>query len=205
MTWKALIGIVTLGVCTTAAALTQAQPRGAALANEICAPCHGSKGNSLSPAFPKLAGQQKEYLVAQLKAFRDHTRGDPMAQVFMWDMASQLTDDTIAELATYFASQKPSPGKRPAASLAQEGRDIFNRGVPTANVAPCVNCHRAHAEGNGVIPRLADQHAEYVLKQLASFKTQVRDSNAKLMHTETGRMTFGQMMAVAAFVSRSQD
>src|SRR5271166_3995735 len=46
---------------------------------EVCSSCHGLEGRSVSPTFPRLAGQQQEYLVNQLKAFRDHTRADPHA------------------------------------------------------------------------------------------------------------------------------
>jgi cytochrome c553 len=50
----------------------------------VCESCHGPGGRSISPTFPRLAGQQKDYLVAQLQAFRDKTRADPHAQTYMW-------------------------------------------------------------------------------------------------------------------------
>jgi cytochrome c553 len=173
------------------------------MASQVCASCHGPGGNSISPAFPKLAGQQREYLEKQLKAFRDHTRADPMAQAFMWGMTSQLSDQTIADLAAYFSSQKPTLEKRPDAKLAQVGRGIFEQGISSANVAPCLTCHGPVGEGNGIIPRLANQHQEYLLKQLALFKTQVRaEADSPLMHMVTGGMSFDQMTAVAAYLSR---
>src|ERR1700693_2114843 len=46
----------------------------------VCSSCHGPGGRSTSSTFPRLAGQQKDYLVAQLQAFRDKTRADPPAQ-----------------------------------------------------------------------------------------------------------------------------
>jgi cytochrome c553 len=205
MRGRAAVGLaIVLGSAGLLLNPVAAQPqRGAAMASQVCASCHGPGGNSISPAFPKLAGQQKEYLETQLKAFRDHTRADPMAQAFMWGMTSQLSDQMIADLAAYFSSQKRTLGRRPDARLAQAGREIFEHGIPTANVAPCLSCHGPRGEGNGIIPKLANQHQEYVLKQLALFKAQVRtDANSPLMHTVTGGMTFDQMMAVAAFVSR---
>ena len=45
----------------------------------VCSSCHGSEGRSISPTFPRLAGQQKDYLVAQLQAFRDKTRAASLA------------------------------------------------------------------------------------------------------------------------------
>src|SRR5215469_4897883 len=70
-----------------------------------CQNCHGPGGNSVSPTFPRLNGQQADYIAAQLKAFRDHTRADPHAQAYMWGMAAALDDALIAELAKYYAAQ----------------------------------------------------------------------------------------------------
>jgi cytochrome c553 len=204
MTRKALFSVtMLLGIVEFSPRSVEAQqPRAAAMASQICASCHGPEGNSSSPAFPRLAGQTKDYLQTQLKAFRDHTRADPMAQAFMWGMAAQLNDQTIAELADYFSSRKPASGKRPDPKLAQAGRDLFEHGIPNSIVQPCMICHGAHGEGNGVIPRLAGQHQEYLLKQLALFKTEARaDANSPLMHQVSQGMTFDQMMAVSAYIS----
>ena len=49
------------------------------LAVGVCGVCHGPRGNGTQPKFPRLAGQNPNYLVAQLKNFRGQTRGDPDA------------------------------------------------------------------------------------------------------------------------------
>jgi cytochrome c553 len=67
----------------------------------ICASCHGADGISLSPLWPNLAGQKEQYLVKQIKAFRDGTRTDAM----MAPMVASLSDDDIANLAAYFSAQ----------------------------------------------------------------------------------------------------
>src|ERR1039458_6023658 len=72
----------------------------------VCTSCHGLGGRSISPTFPRLAGQQHDYIVAQLQAFRDHTRADPHAHTYMWGMAAKLSDSTIEGLAKYFSSQR---------------------------------------------------------------------------------------------------
>ncbi len=190
-------------VCVASSTTFQAQQSNAAAsADQICASCHGPRGNSVSPAFPKLAGQQKDYLEVQLKAFRDRTRGDPMAQAYMWGMTAQLSDDMIANLATYYAQQRPAPGKAPDPKLAQAGQAIFEQGIASAGVPACQTCHGQRAEGNAVIPRLADQHPEYLVKQLVSFKTKTRaEANAPPMHAVTSGMTFDQMESVAAYAA----
>ncbi len=67
----------------------------------ICAACHGATGISMNPMWPNLAGQKEQYLVKQIKAFRDGSRKDPT----MAPMVAGLSDDDIANLAAYFAAQ----------------------------------------------------------------------------------------------------
>ena len=66
---------------------------------QICSGCHGVKGKSAIPSYPHLAGQNKVYIEAQLKAFRDGNRNSPI----MSPMAKNLTDDEIISLADYYS------------------------------------------------------------------------------------------------------
>lgn len=72
--------------------------------SQTCAACHGADGNSTIPTNPKLAGQYESYLVQALKSYKDGSRQNAI----MGSFASQLTDENIADLAAYFASQTPS-------------------------------------------------------------------------------------------------
>ena len=56
----------------------------------------------MSPLWPNLAGQKEQYLIKQIKAFRDGTRQDPM----MAPMVAVLSDTDIDNLAAYYSSQK---------------------------------------------------------------------------------------------------
>ena len=47
---------------------------GKTLAQQVCSNCHGVDGNSVSPNFPNLAAQQKDYVVSELDEFRKHSR-----------------------------------------------------------------------------------------------------------------------------------
>jgi cytochrome c553 len=125
-----------------------------------------------------------------------------MAQAFMWGMASQLTDNLIADLAKYYAAQKPVKGKVSDPKLVAAGEEIYTKGIPSANLMPCMTCHLEHGEGNAMIPRIAGQHEEYLLKQLVMFKSELRSGAfAPVMHTNTAQMTFEQMQAVAAYAA----
>jgi cytochrome c553 len=64
-----------------------------------CMACHGAAGISPNDIWPNLAGQKEGYLVKQITAFRDGVRVDPM----MAPMVRSLSDDDIANLATYFS------------------------------------------------------------------------------------------------------
>lgn len=65
-----------------------------------CAACHGSNGISGNDLWPNLAGQKEGYLVAQMKAFRDGGRSNPM----MAPMMAPLSDADIADLAAFYSS-----------------------------------------------------------------------------------------------------
>jgi len=64
-----------------------------------CSACHGANGISSNGLWPNLAGQKEQYLAAQLKAFRDGDRKNPM----MSPMAAGLSDADVANLAAYYA------------------------------------------------------------------------------------------------------
>jgi cytochrome c553 len=65
-----------------------------------CAGCHGPTGAGLPSLYPRIGGQFSEYLVAQLKAFRDGTRRNnvPMEQI-----APRLSETEMAAVADFAA------------------------------------------------------------------------------------------------------
>jgi cytochrome c553 len=67
-----------------------------------CTACHGAEGVSANPAWPSLAGQQQDYLVNALKAYRTGARGNSM----MAGVAKGLNDAEIGQLAAYYAGLK---------------------------------------------------------------------------------------------------
>jgi cytochrome c553 len=171
------------------------------LTTQTCATCHGPRGISTSPAFPNLAGQKAAYVEAQLKGFKDHSRGDPGAVAFMWGMSSQLSDEMIKRLAAHYAASAPARGTPGDKTLVASGKQIYDQGIEGSGIPACVTCHGGNAEGsNEGIPRLAGQHAPYLVKQLAYFKSLQR-GNAPVMHAVGEKMTLEQMEAVAAYAA----
>lgn len=69
--------------------------------SKVCATCHGVGGLSSDPAVPNLAGQKKAYLAAQLSAFKNKNRQNPLMNA----IAANLSDEEIETLATFFSEQ----------------------------------------------------------------------------------------------------
>ena len=168
------------------------------LAIGVCGTCHGVDGNSKNPMFPRLAGQKAWYIEQQLKEFRAHTRGDPYAVAYMWGMAGQLSDATIVALAKYFSHQKTGPGTPHPKAVIAEGSRLYHHGIPSQGVPACAACHGPDALGSDNYPRLAGQHAEYIMKQLASFRSNMR--NVAIMHGVASTLRKPEMQAVADYL-----
>jgi cytochrome c553 len=192
-------GVVALALTASAAHAADTRVAAVDLIRKECASCHGPRGLSVAPTFPNLAAQQAPYLEAQLRAFRDHSRADPHAQAFMWGMAAQLTDDTVKEIAAYFAAQPAARGTSADPAEVAAGKKIYEEGISAQNVPPCQSCHMAKAVGNGPFPRLAGQHRRYLEKQLEVFATGLRAN--EIMHENAKNLTAGQISQVAAFLS----
>ena len=67
-----------------------------------CAACHGPDGNSVSPEFPRIAGQHYDYLVKALQRYKSGERKNPI----MEPLAKNLSRRDIEDLAAYFSQQK---------------------------------------------------------------------------------------------------
>lgn len=164
----------------------------------LCSTCHGPRGISTSPEFPILAAQRERYLVAQLEAFQAKTRREKAAHDIMWGIAGNLDAPLIKSIAQYYASQPPAPGRPGDPALIARGRELFARGLPDRGIPPCASCHGPKAEGAAEFPRLAGQHAKYVLRQIEYIQTLVRQ--APVMHGIVKDLTPEEMQAIALYV-----
>jgi cytochrome c553 len=70
--------------------------------SKVCEACHGTTGKSVDPTYPNLAGQHASYLAQALSDYRSGARTNPI----MAGMASNLSNQDIADLAAWFASQE---------------------------------------------------------------------------------------------------
>jgi cytochrome c553 len=67
-----------------------------------CAACHGADGVSTIASFPKLAGQNRDYLYHALKDYKSGKRKNPL----MAGQVQNLSDADMTDLAMYFSMQK---------------------------------------------------------------------------------------------------
>lgn len=69
----------------------------------MCANCHGSDGRTVKDsAVPAIAGLPRDYMIAQMKAFKEGSR----PATVMHQIAKGFSDAQIASMADYFAAQK---------------------------------------------------------------------------------------------------
>ncbi len=163
-----------------------------------CAACHGVDGNSVTPDWPSLAGQHPEYIARELKAFKTGERKSVTMQPF----AQMLSDQDVADVAAYFAAQKPTPkGADPA--LVSLGQQIYRGGIPSRGTPACIACHGPTGHGNpfAAYPRISWQHAPYVTKTLQEYKSGERASDAnQMMRNVASLLKDDEIRALASYV-----
>jgi len=182
-------------------ACAQSSPATVRLASQVCAACHGERGNSTRPETPTLAGQGAAYLEAQLHLFA--AQGRRRASGVMGAMALQLTPGQMHDLADYYSHQRPEPVAGQDTTLAARGAAIWFEGIADSDVPACAACHGVRGQGlPSAFPRLAGQHAAYVATQLREFRSGARASDPRaLMRTLAAKLSDDEMEAVAQYVA----
>jgi cytochrome c553 len=198
-----LFGGLTLLVCAVAAAIAAPKivgdpAKGEALAKEACAACHGVDGNSPDmPNLPKLAGQHPPYLVQQLHEFKAGLRPSDAMQGF----AANLSDADMANLALYFAAQKPTPGKVARPELVEKGKKIYFNGNSANGVPSCDGCHEENGAGSDKFPRISAQNPEYTHEEFKRYAEGKRPNGKKVMRTVAERLTPEETEALAQYLA----
>ncbi len=169
---------------------------GETIAQQRCAVCHGDQGQSVAPDFPRLAGQNANYLYKQLVDFSEGRRRSPV----MLDKAQALSPEQMYAVGLYYQGLKPSVTLAADAPLAQVGQFVYDRGNPYTSLPACVTCHGTGARGTAELPRLAGQHPEYLIKQVKAFKSGDRANDNTIMHLIASRVSDMELQAVATYL-----
>jgi cytochrome c553 len=170
-----------------------------AIVDKVCGACHGADGNSTSPTYPNLAGQQPEYIYKQLTEFKSGARKNSI----MAPNVTALSNDDMLNLAAYFSGQQPKARLAKDAALSAEGGKVYKGGNAGSGVPACASCHGPAGSGIPVqFPRLAGQHSKYVLTQLKNFRSGDRaNDGGKMMQVIARKLTDQEMKAAAEYIS----
>jgi len=180
----------------TAVVITEEAIAGKAKA-AVCASCHGVGGNSIIAMYPKLAGQNGEYIAKQLQEFKTGVRKNPV----MAGMAAALSEQDMVELGAYFASQKPTAGKGNGSALGQK---LYFGGDASRGITACIACHGTSGKGiaKAGFPAVAGQSVEYLTAQLTKFKSGERDNDRNsMMRNIVKRLKKNDIEALSQFMS----
>lgn len=165
-----------------------------------CSACHGSDGNSMSPLWPNLAGQSAPYMVAQLKAFKDRDREDPL----MTAQAMLISDRDVNDLAVYFESLPAAAQAVADPGLVDRAEALYRGGNADNGAAACIACHGPTGRGNpaAAYPALNGQHAAYTAKQLQDYASGARksDGTTHIMRDIAQRLSLDDIQALASYV-----
>lgn len=165
-----------------------------------CVACHGAEGNSVNALWPNIAGQNAAYIQAQLKAFKDGSRSDPL----MSSQAMMLSDQDMADLAVYFEGLPGAAQAVADANLVTRGEALYRGGNTQTGAAACMACHGPTGRGNpaALYPALQGQHAAYTAKQLNAYADGTRETDGKqrIMRDIAARLSKEDVEAVASYV-----
>ena len=145
---------------------------------ESCAACHGADGNSISPDWPKLAGQNQKYIYEQLKYFRD---GDRMNALMMsvTPYLQTLEDSDLLDIAAYYSDYAVSVGQaKNDEELLELGTQLYRFGNMKKGVPACTSCHAVQGQGNSLagFPSVAGQQVGYLTSTLKAYRSKERNA-----------------------------
>ncbi|MFQ6005914.1 MAG: c-type cytochrome [Woeseia sp.] len=150
-----------------------------------CAGCHGADGNSQVPGMPDLTAQSPEYFVAAIRAYQGAGRPGTMMNA----LVSSIAEQSVHNMALYYALQEPRRSPVPGNGDAEAGR---------AAARACSSCHGADGNVTAAdIPTLAGQDALYLAAALRAYAEGKRDHAQ--MNTATAELGDNDIEALAAF------
>jgi cytochrome c553 len=161
---------------------------------EVCGLCHGYTGLSATAKFPRLAGQDPDYVVKQLEDVAAGRRANDGGQ--MSAIVTEVAPEDYRAIAEWFAAQEPPEPDAPEGDAALGARLWTKNG--------CAGCHGLDAEPPGglVAPRLAAQHERYLAKQLADFRDGRRSNDpGGVMRERAAALDDAAIAAISAYLA----
>lgn len=174
-----------------------------------CARCHGYDGAGGGPgdsiaAFPRLSGQNAEYLFHALKAYAEGGRHSGI----MHPVAAGLDDSILRTLADHYAGQTAAPYPPPPAdadpALLELGARLADSGDRATGVPACSGCHGEDRDPR--YPRLDGQHASYIADQLRLWQKDAHGDTplSRIMGAAVRNLTEEQIRALSLHYAQSR-
>ncbi|WP_237068082.1 c-type cytochrome [Microbulbifer guangxiensis] len=204
-----------LALAATSALAAEGDPNAGKAKAAQCAACHGADGNSIAPAFPKIAGQGEKYLFKQLMDVKTGEREIPQ----MIGQLDNFNEQDLRDIAAYYASQQMQvAGAQPLSVMLNSGenvdglilgRDLFRAGNPQTGVPACMGCHSPTGVGNAPAgyPRLGGQYADYIETQLKAFRagTRANDGETRVMRSVAKQLSDAEIKALSQYIAGLTD
>lgn len=168
----------------------------ALFADKGCIACHGEDAKTpLQEGFPKLAGQNAEYMLNQLKDIKSGARANGQSVDTMKPVVEDLSEADMKDMADYLASLK-EPAAPAAAGPAHPGRTLFM-------TKTCVACHGK--EGKKPLPGypvVGGQDKAYILAQTKDIKSGARaNGKANAMQPVMHLVNDDEIAQIAEYLS----
>jgi cytochrome c553 len=124
----------------------------------MCGGCHGPGGVSRDASTPSLAGQDPQYLVRSIKAYRTSRQHWGMQRY-----VAALSDKDVENITAFYVVQK----SQPADAVPSSARDL---------AAKCDRCHDTEDSSRMVVPILRGQDKDYLVMALRAYRDDKRES-----------------------------
>lgn len=186
----------------TLSLLATADPANGQKLSKKCKKCHGESGVSDDPEDTNIAGMRATYLYKQLKDFH----GGQRTEHEMNRVARRFkSDQQMADLAVWYASQKPAEQVTPAGTDPAILKLVYH-GDPVRMIKACASCHGKHGQGKQFQhARLAGQNPDYFVQTLSDFKDESRTNDVySRMRIIAEALTYDEIDALAAYYAAAE-
>jgi cytochrome c553 len=189
---KRIVILVGCLLVFSAYAYAEGVSEGQKIASLRCATCHSLNGNQPIGQNPKLAGQNYDYLIKALKAYKLEDRLHGAMQA----IAADLKDEDIEHVAKFYANEKCISAYTYAEGRVSEGQKIAS--------LRCATCHSPTGSQplDPEYPKLAGQNYKYLIKALKAYK--LGDRLDKKMPGQASILTDQDMLDLSAFYAEQK-
>jgi len=169
-----------------------------------CAACHGTDGNSISPAWPTLAGQNQKYLLDQLNYFKNGERENALMSSVV-PLLNAYSDQDLLNIAAYYSSQIKTNGQaEDNEELLALGEALYRSGNMKKAIPACTACHSVNGSGNALagFPSVAGQQKAYLVSTLKAYRTKERNAGdyALVMQAISKNLSDDEIDALANYM-----